>query len=108
MTGRGQPPHVRAQRRVLNKHWPRRPRDFRKHRPGIPVTARVVWERDGEEYIDATAVRWDTDHVYVEFVDNRLGANGTWLKPSDIYRSTPENDDRPADPQAPPHPPAVT
>ncbi|WP_106539955.1 hypothetical protein [Haloactinopolyspora alba] len=89
---RQQPPHVRELRRVLNWHWPRRPRDFHKHRHGIPVTARIVWEDDGVEWIDATATRWDAGHVYVEFVDRRLATTGAWLKPCDVHRRGPEEE----------------
>jgi len=48
-----------------------------RHRDAIPVTARVVWERDGEEWVDGLALRWDSDHVYVEIpYEVRLATNG--------------------------------
>ncbi len=90
MSDRAQPPHVLAQRRVLNTHWPRAPLAFRTHRPGIAVTVRIVWDRDGEQYMRASAVRWSREHVYVEFVDQRLDGNGVWVKPEDVYRAEPD------------------
>lgn len=90
MSQRPQPPHVLAQRTVLNRHWPRRPRRFKDHRPGYPVTARLVFSGDGETWLHGHAIRWDTSHVYVELDDPRLGANGVWLKPSDVYRAEPD------------------
>jgi hypothetical protein len=85
-----QPPHVLARREVLNMHWPPRPVEFRHRRPGIVVRVRVVWQQDGEEYVEGVATRWDADHVYVEVRDQRLQGNGVWVKPQDVYRRSPE------------------
>jgi hypothetical protein len=89
MSRRDQPPHVLRRRAVLNMHWPRKPASFKDHDP-IPVTVRVVWAQDGEEYLPGEAVRWDADHVYVRIDDARCGGNGVWVKPADVYRSLPE------------------
>ncbi len=89
MSRRSQPPHVLQQRAVLNMHWPSRPASFRDHDP-IAVTVRIVWDRDGEEYVAGEAIRWDAHHVYVRINDVRCDGNGVWLKPADVYRRLPE------------------
>jgi hypothetical protein len=88
---RTQPPHVLQQQEVLNHHWPAHPRGLRTHEPGVPVRARIIWKRDGEEYIDGVARRWDDAHVYVEVKDVRSAVNGVWLKPQDVYRRQPDD-----------------
>ena len=85
-----QPPHVLRWQSVLNEHWPTRPGQFKDHRPGIAVRVRVVWERDGEEYLDGRAIRWDDgEHVFVYIRDTtgRLSSQGVWVKPADVYRA---------------------
>lgn len=47
---------------------------------------RVVWEHDGEEWIDGTARRWTQTSVYVTFPDDRLQLSGVWLAPADVQR----------------------
>ena len=86
-----QPEHVHAWRTVLNMHWPARPASFSTHHPGNPVRVRIIWELDGEEFVEGTATRWDADHVYVQLRDTaRLQGNGVWVKPTDVYRASPE------------------
>lgn len=84
-----QPEHVLKWQAVVNEHWPPSPIQLKDRDRAIPVRARIVWERDGEQYLDGLAKRWDAEHVYVEIVDVRLRTNGAWLKPSDVYRRTP-------------------
>jgi len=85
------PPHVLAWRKVLNGHWPPKPTEFRNRDHGIAVRVRIVWDCDGEEYLEGVATRWDVDHVYVEVRhENRLQGNGVWVKPSDVYRRSAE------------------
>jgi hypothetical protein len=88
---RDQPAHVLALRAVLNMHWPPKPAEFRHRENGITVRVRIVWDRDGEEYVEGVATRWDTDHVYVEIRDKRLQGKGVWVKPCDVYRASPES-----------------
>jgi hypothetical protein len=85
-----QPPHVLVRQEVLNMHWPPKPAELRTGEPAIPVRVRIVWKRDGEEYMEGMATRWDADHVYVEVRDKRLQGNGLWVKPCDVYRRSPE------------------
>jgi hypothetical protein len=45
-----------------------------------------VWERDGEEWVPGTAIRWDRDHVLVRLGDPRVSTIGVWLPPQDFRR----------------------
>jgi hypothetical protein len=60
------PPGGRRQN-ILNESFPPNARDILDQRNPIPVSVRVVWERDGEEWIDGTATRWTDRVVFVEF-----------------------------------------
>lgn len=55
-------------------------------REHIPVTIRVVWERDGEEHIDATAVDWVGRDVLCWWVERRIETRGAWLDAGDVRR----------------------
>jgi hypothetical protein len=74
---------------VLNEHpIPRRglQRDC-----NVPVTARLVWERDGEEHRDTVAYAWAPRRlVLVEVLDDRLLTHGVWLDASDVRRRSAE------------------
>lgn len=52
----------------------------------IPVRARLVWERDGEEWKGGDALRLDVSApaIFVEFVDRRCKFTGVWLHPDDV------------------------
>lgn len=85
------PRYTSQHQAVLNERWPPDPGNRRRmprhDLDGIPVRVRVVWERDGEEWIDGVARRWDAEHVYVECLDERrLSGNGVWVAPSDVQR----------------------
>lgn len=55
-------------------------------RPPAPVRARVVWERDGEEWVDGTAERLGFDGaIYVRLHDRRCSTLGAWLRPDDVW-----------------------
>jgi hypothetical protein len=51
-------------------------------------SGRVVWERAGEELIDARATRWSGGSVFVTPTRGRSrnGALGVWLNASDVAR----------------------
>lgn len=51
------------------------------------VTARVVWEDDGEERMPTLAFAWTPDRVLVEISDARYGLRGAWLTPADVERA---------------------
>ena len=40
------------------------------HEP-VPITARIVWEQDGEEHIETVALGWTGRDVYVRMSDTR-------------------------------------
>jgi len=52
----------------------------------IPVRARIVWEREGEERIDTIAGAWTSRLVLVQLADSRYRFRGVWLDPSDVER----------------------
>lgn len=58
----------------------------RTDRRPIPVTARVVWARDGIELIDTLAWDWVGRDVRVAMSDLRRDTGGVWLDASDVTR----------------------
>jgi hypothetical protein len=52
----------------------------------IEVTARLVWEKDGEEFLDTAAFAWTSRLVLVQLADPRYLFRGVWLDPSDVKR----------------------
>lgn len=58
----------------------------RLHDP-IPVRARLVWEVDGETWLDGNAIRWTASVVLVRLNDRRCSAIGEWLVPGDMRRA---------------------
>jgi hypothetical protein len=52
----------------------------------MPVVARVVWERDGEEHVDTTALGWTGRDVYVRMPDTRYRFTAVWLDAADVAR----------------------
>ncbi|MGO2037019.1 MAG: hypothetical protein ACTH2U_11120 [Brevibacterium sp.] len=75
----GDPP---ARQDILNS-LPARDRPDRKR---VPVRARIVWERDGEEWKGGHAIRLDVEGnaIFVEFLDSRKKFTGAWLHPDDV------------------------
>jgi hypothetical protein len=87
------PPDRSRWQHVLNEHWPFVDRNGQRHARGvpdqktpIPVRVRVVWERDGEEWIEGMARRWTQTAVYVSIDDDRRQTNGVWVAPNDVQR----------------------
>lgn len=77
---------------VLNAH-PVPPRKAQRDAPDpIPVRARVVWERDGEELVETVAQAWTSRLVLVTLSDRRAELRGVWLDPRDVQRLTPRGD----------------
>lgn len=56
-------------------------------RTKIPVRARLVWERDGEEWKGGHALRLDAagPAIFVELQDKRCKFTGVWLHPDDVW-----------------------
>jgi hypothetical protein len=61
----------------------------RQHDCRIPVTAQLVWERDGLELLDTTAYAWFGRLVLVEVLDHRRWTHGVWIHLSDVRRRRP-------------------
>lgn len=77
---------------VLNVSWPLsdekgpHARGIKDAPQQVAVTARLVFERDGETTIDCTAVRWHGHHVCVYAHDPRLIVPYVWLNAADVKR----------------------
>lgn len=75
---------------MLNQEFPLVRKDGTRHAAGIPdhprrpVRARVVFEHDGEEYLDGLAQRWTKTHVFVVIPDTRLQIGALWLRAEDV------------------------
>jgi hypothetical protein len=88
------PPDRSKWQRALNEHWPFVDSKGQRHARGvpdqknpIPVRVRVVWQRDGEQWIEeAMARRWTKTAVFVTFDDERLQISGVWVAPADVQR----------------------
>lgn len=52
----------------------------------IPVTVRVVWEHDGETWIEGHAYRWNDQCVAVSVFDRRCMGHSVWVAPADVRR----------------------
>lgn len=68
--------------RILNDTGAREPEHTLD--PPVPVTARIVWEDDGEEYIDTEAAGWGGQLVYVRMPDRRYRLTSVWLDAVDV------------------------
>jgi hypothetical protein len=74
-----------ADRASVNGDGQRHARGVPDHKNPIQVRVRIVWERDGEEWIEeAIARRWTKTAVYVTFDDDRLQISGVWVTPTDV------------------------
>jgi hypothetical protein len=52
----------------------------------VPVTARIVWEDDGEEHIETETAGWSGQLVYVRVPRSAASASSVWLDFSDVRR----------------------
>ncbi|NHC21852.1 hypothetical protein G6553_01515 [Nocardioides sp. IC4_145] len=75
---------------VLNQEFPLARKDGTRHASDIqdrarrPVRARVVFERDGEAYLDGLAQRWTRPHAFIVIPDPRLQIGAVWLRLEDV------------------------
>lgn len=77
----------RSWQRVLNEHPIPARRLQRTDRAEAQVGARLVWERDGAEWLETVAMAWTSDLVLVRVEDPRRGkVIGVWLSPADVRR----------------------
>lgn len=57
-----------------------------RNRPPVSVRARLVWARDGAEWVDGSASRLGFDGaIFVELKDRRCQTIGVWLAPDDVW-----------------------
>lgn len=88
----GGPNPPRGRQDVLNETWPLVDDKGKRHARGIPnrepipVTVRVVFESDGETWLDGDADRWHGRCVHVSVIDPRLRVNGVWVDAADVKR----------------------
>lgn len=82
----GYPTAPRRWQRIVNESWPQGAATIKDQPHPIDVTARVVWEYDGEETVEGRAIRWTRTRVLVAFDDPRWQTVGVWLLPSDVKR----------------------
>lgn len=52
----------------------------------IPVRLRVVWEKDGQEFLDTVALGWTRRIVRVQVYDVRSRIVARWFAPEDVRR----------------------
>ena len=52
----------------------------------MPNVARIVWEQDGEEFIETVAAGWSGQNVYVRLLDPRWRLTSVWLDAADVKR----------------------
>jgi hypothetical protein len=57
--------------------------------PTTPITARIIWEQDGEEWINTVAAGWTGRHVYVRLPGRRYRLTAAWLNATDVRRREP-------------------
>jgi hypothetical protein len=73
--------------KILNDTGARAPEHTFHHLPPtVPITARILWADDGEEYIDTVALGWTGQDVYVRMTDRRYQLRAVWLDAGDVTR----------------------
>jgi hypothetical protein len=107
-TVRGRP---RRACRTRRRHWPggrlaataeataarlvTRPGDPQRHSrpparahllPAGAGRARIVWQDDGDEFIETVAAGWSGQNVYVRLPDRRYRLTSVWLDAADVTR----------------------
>lgn len=58
----------------------------------IRVSVRVVWEQDGECWIEGTAYAWNEHCVAVMVSDRRCMSHSVWVVPADVRRRPERNE----------------
>jgi len=88
--GHWQPPQTPQQlgwspgQAILNDTGARQP-EHTFYQP-VPVVARIVWEGDGEDFIETVAAGWSGQNVYVRLPDRRYRLTSVWLDAADVTR----------------------
>lgn len=73
-----------GQQAILNSHDV--PGRFTRARIPIPVTARILWEADGEEQLETVATAWTRTLVLVDVNDRRFHIRAAWVAVADVRR----------------------
>lgn len=74
---------------VLNRDAPPGRRALGPDQGRIPVTARIVWSIEGEQFLEANATRWTKTQVFVRSSDISVrlaGTEGVWIPAADVTR----------------------
>jgi hypothetical protein len=77
---------------ILNQSWPLVDEQGKRHARGVPsrspiaVRVRVVFDRDGETWLDGQAIRWHNRSIMVEANDPRLRVHRVWVDTGDVQR----------------------
>lgn len=74
---------------ILNAHEVPDPHLQVDLQPYVPVTARIVWATDGEEFFTTHAYAYSGRLVLVEVPDKRSFVLGVWLDVTDAPRIDP-------------------
>jgi hypothetical protein len=81
------PAEQAARRQAILNERPIPPRHLQRvDRTPIPVTARIIWQRDGQELIDTRALDWVGRDVLVEILDRRWRVTAVWIDAGDVRR----------------------
>jgi hypothetical protein len=54
--------------------------------PPVSIRARILWDRDGEEWIETEALGWTGHEVYLRMSDPRYRLRAVWLDAADVRR----------------------
>jgi hypothetical protein len=69
---------------ILNSTGARQPEHTFKE--PVPITARIVWADDSEEFIETVAAGWSGQNVYVRLPDQRYRLTSVWLDAMNVRR----------------------
>jgi hypothetical protein len=50
----------------------------------VPITARIVWEDDGEEHVETVALGWTGQNVSVRMPDRHYQFTAVWLDATEV------------------------
>lgn len=78
---------------IHNQSWPLVDEHGKRHARGIPRTSnpinvevRILFDVDGEQWLNGLADGWHGQHVGVLVTDVRVKANRVWVDASDVKR----------------------
>jgi hypothetical protein len=68
---------------IVNSTGAKEPRR-RLEPPPVPIRVRILWDRDGEEWIETVALGWTGREVHVRMSDPRYRLRAVWLDAADV------------------------